>query len=267
MLTVTTKPILVCGLAFVFLLVAYWEVRLQVSPLKNTVWNYGFNLVIAASYLMAAAAAFWAQRSFRPNQAAYSILRSFGIAALLWTVAFSIWATYNLVLHDDIPYPSLEDAFFIAAYPFLGLALWKLHFSYKTKPTNKTIGEAMIIVATSAILIFIFLNRPDVSSDLGLTKNLLNIAYSLGDVLLLAMALLQLRSGQAIKHPGLYLLVIFLLLQVAADALFSYRNNASIYWNGDIADFYFAVSGLTFALTLMSGRLFEDAKRAIHTKL
>jgi hypothetical protein len=258
MLTSTWKRGLTCGLVLSFLLVAYWEIQLQFNPLKDTIWNYSFNLAIAAFYLVAAVAAFWSLRNLRPTQASHSILRYLGAAAAFWAIAFAIWAAYNLVLEREVPYPSLADAFFILAYPFLGLALWKLHISYGTRPTDRTIGEAMVMVAISAALIFVFLNRPDVSADLGLTKNLLNVAYSLGDVLLLTMAFLQLRSGQAAKYPGLYLLVIFLLLQVAADALFSYRNNASIYWNGDIADLYFATSGLVFALTLINGKLLKD---------
>lgn len=258
MLTSAWKRGLTCGLVLSFLLATYWEVQLQVNPLKDTVWNYSFNLAIAAFYVLAAAIAFWSLRSRRSTQASRSILRYFGMAAGFWAIAFAIWATYNLALERDVPYPSLADAFFILAYPFLGLALWKLHVSYGTRPTDRTIGEAMVIVAISAALIFVFLNRPDVSADLGLTKNLLNVAYSLGDILLLTMAFLQLRSGQAAKYPGLYLLVIFLLLQVAADTLFSYRNNASIYWNGDIADFYFAASGFVFALTLVNGKLLKE---------
>lgn len=258
MLTSAWKRGLTCGLVLGFVLVAYWEVLLQANPLKDTTWNYSFNLAIATFYAIAAITAFWRLKVFRRNQISHSILRYLGIAAACWALAFTIWAGYNLILARDIPYPSFADAFFILAYPFLGLALWKLHSSYGTRPTNQAIGEAVIIVIISAVLIFVFLNRPDVSADFGLTKNLLNVSYSLGDVLLLTMALLQLRSGQAVKHPGLYLLVIFLLLQVAADALFSYRNNASLYWNGDIADFYFAASGLVFALTLINGTLLKD---------
>ena len=257
MLTGSSKRSLAYGLVLAFLLVAYWEIQLQANPLKDTIWNYCFNLGIAFFYLAASVVAFWDLRALNVKPVSYQILRYFGIAACLWALAFTVWTGYNLVLGKDVPYPSLADGLFLVAYPFLGLALWKLHISYGTRPTNRAVGEAMLIVAISTVLIFVFLNRPDVSPDLGLGKNLLNIAYSLGDVLLLTMAVLQLRSGQASKYPGLYLLVIFLLLQVAADALFSYRNNASIYWNGDIADLYFAASGLVFALTLLNGKLLK----------
>lgn len=267
MLTSAWKQGLTCGLVLSFLLVTYWEIQLQATPSKDTTWNYSFNLAIAIFYAIAALVAFWRLRVFRHNQASYSILRYFGIAAACWALAFTIWMAYNLTLARDIPYPSFADAFFILAYPFLGLALWRLHISYGTRPTNQAIGQAMVIVTVSAILIFVFLNRPDVSADFGLTKNLLNVSYSLGDVLLLTMALLQLRSGQAVKHPGLYLLVIFLLLQVAADALFSYRNNASLYWNGDIADLCFAASGLVFALTLINGKLLKDRPQSVQASL
>lgn len=267
MLTSAWKRGLTCGLVLSFLLLAYWEVQLQGNPSKETAWNYSFNLAIAGFYAVAAATAFWKLQAFRRTQISHSILRYFGIAAACWALAFAVWAGYNLILARNVPYPSFADAFFVLAYPFLGLALWKLHISYGTRPTNQAIGQAMLIVTVATVLIFVFLNRPDVSADFGLTKNLLNVSYSLGDVLLLAMALLQLRSGQAVKHPGLYLLVIFLLLQVAADALFSYRNNASLYWNGDIADFYFAASGLVFALTLVNSKLLKDKPQSVQASL
>jgi hypothetical protein len=73
--------------------------------------------------------------------------------------------------------------------------------------------------------------------------------------MLVAVAFIELRSGQAKKYKGLYFLVAFLLLQAGGDFLFAYRNNADTYWNGDFADLLFGASAFTLSLAIGQNNL------------
>lgn len=251
---------LVFSLTIAFLALVGWELILQHNPIKTTVWNYHFNSAVAAFYFIAAALAFWRMRDYDSNCPEKRALKYFGLAGLLWGLAFMVWVYYNVVLHSTVPFPSLADVFFIPAYPLFGFAIWNMREAYHTKLNARGVRDAIIYVVVSAIIILTFLNRPDLSPDLGMFKNLLNVTYSIGDVLLVAAAFIEIRSGQAKKHRSLYLLAMFLLLQASGDFMFAYHNNAEKYWNGESADLFFGASGYVFALMLAQNKLFKRAK-------
>lgn len=243
------------------MVLGFWSYSLYIHELTTSSWNYLFNAAVAFLYIAAFVIALQQRRKPKTRKSSRKILVYFGLAALSWGVATLIWTYYNLILSVSVPYPSIADLFFLLAYPLLGMALWYLHESYDSVISRRIAKESVYIVLTSAIIIFAFLNRPDLSPDLGLAKNLLNIAYSLGDVMLVAIALIELRSGQARKQQGLYLLVGFLLLQAAGDFIFAFRNNSGQYWNGDIADVLFGFSALIFALALAQNNLLRKNNR------
>ena len=260
MLKAFSQKVIGLGLIAAFLGLVVWELVLQQNPDKTTIWNYQFNTGVAVFYFLAFAIAMWRLRAFRKNQPERRVFRYFGLAGLCWGIAFMIWTYYNVVLQVKVPYPSVADVFFVPAYPLLGLALLDLHETYHSRIQLRVVRDSIVIVFVSAIVILTVLNRPDLSPDLGLSKNILNVFYSLGDVMLVAVALIELRTGQAKKHRGLYLLALFFLLQAGADFLFAYHNNAEVYWNGELADLLFGASGFIFALMLVQNKLFKRMK-------
>lgn len=253
------------GLTFtsviVLALFAAWSSLLFRQGLTTSVWNYLFNIAVALLYLFAFIIAVWHSRKPEIPRQSRNILIYFGLAALFWSIGSLIWAYSNIILNISVPYPSWADLFFLLSYPIFGITLWNLHESYAgPRASSAAIRDSTIIVVVSAVVIFAFLNRPDVSPDLGLSKNLLNVAYSLGDVMLVAIALVELRSGIAKKHRGLYLLIGFFLLQAGGDFLFAARNNAGAYWNGDMSDLLFAASALCLTLALAQNNLVRQNK-------
>lgn len=257
-----SHKLLITSLILGFIILVAWELLLQGQSDKTTFWNYQFNSGVAVFYFAAFAIAFWRMRKYSTNQSERRALRYFGLTGLFWGLGFVVWVYYNLVLKRTIPFPSIADVFFAPAYPLLGYALWHLRQAYNTRINDKAVRDSIIIVVISAIVILVFLNRPDLSPDLGLSKNILNVIYSLGDIMLVAVALIELRSGQARKYKGLYLLVLFLLFQASGDFLFAYHNNAdpSQYWNGDISDLLFGASGFMLAYMLAQNKLLKSTK-------
>jgi len=260
MLEVTSRRRLTLYLTLAFLVLVDWHVYLLISPDKDTTWNYLFNVGAGAFYFVAAIVAFrrWSKSS---NNKVRAVARNFGAAAFLWGMGYIVWAFYNLVLEQTVPYPSLADVFFLTAYILLAMAMWDLHNLHRFKSSRRAVVDSVIIVLVSAAAIFAFLNRPDVSPDLGLAKNLLNVGYSLGDVILVAGALIIVRAGRIWQHKALLTVILFLLFQAAADFLFAYRNNAEQYWNGDTADLLFGVSGFLFAVAMTHNSLLTPRKK------
>jgi hypothetical protein len=244
-----------------FVVLAVWDALLYRYHLRTDAWNYLFNAAVGILYIFTFVIALWHSRQPQIPKLSRKIFVYLGLAALVWGIGSLIWAYYNLIVQVSVPYPSFADLFFVLSYPLWGMAVWSLHESYHKKATQRAINESAAIVVISAVVIFAFLNRPDLSPDLGLIKNLLNVAYSLGDVLLVAMSLIELRSGVAKRHKGVYLLIGFFLLQAGGDFTFAYRNNSGSYWNGDVSDLLFGLSGFILGLVLAQNSLVTDNKR------
>jgi hypothetical protein len=245
----------VVWLALGLIALVVWQIRLQLNPIKTTDWNYLFNAGVAFFYFAAAGLAFARRRLLSEHDEGRAVLRNFGLAALFWGLAYIVWAYYNLILTQSIPYPSLADAFFLLAYPLLGVGVWQLREWQQIQNTRGFNRRLALFVVLATIAIFAFLNRPDVSPDLGLTKNLLNVAYSLGDVLLVSMAFVGFSGGKIKKHLGLFTFAMFLAFQAIADFMFAYTNNNGSYWNGNFTDLLFGISGFLLALALAQDNL------------
>src|SRR5215510_16097896 len=60
------------------------------------------------------------------------IFSIFAVGLGLWSAAEALWAYYVFILDVEVPYPSIADVLYLAAYPFIGYFLYR---------GNKMIGE------------------------------------------------------------------------------------------------------------------------------
>lgn len=173
-----------------------------------------------------------------------------GFGLVSFDVGLIIWVYYNLVLNVSIPFPSFADVAFMVFYPLITIGCVYLLAIYKTLISKNLLRDSLIIVILSFIIIFGLFSRPDLSSNLSLLERFINIYYPMGDVVTLSLALIALRIGGGKIHPSLYILVVGLLVQTSADLLFTFRTAKSIYWNGDIADLLYTISGFLISIGL-----------------
>ncbi|HXV47021.1 MAG TPA: hypothetical protein VD736_10150 [Nitrososphaera sp.] len=145
---------------------------------------------------------------------------SLAIGLLLWLVAESIWAYYEIGLAIETPFPSIADAVWIASYG---------PFAYHIFTTSKFFGKgvkksSMIIVSIAAAMFLAFYIQAIVSvSELegaeALTSFAISIAYPVFDVMLIVPAVLMVTNagrGQLTSIPWIF---IGWILMATADSL------------------------------------------------
>jgi diguanylate cyclase (GGDEF)-like protein/PAS domain S-box-containing protein len=123
-------------------------------------------------------------------------------------------------LQDQIPFPSIADGFYLAAYPLyaaglLGFVHWRTSWRDRA-----SLVDALTLTVGLALLSWLFLIDPYARVE-GLTwvQKAFAIAYPLGDILVLAM-LLRLIVGRGGKSRSLMLLTAGTLGLLIADVLY-----------------------------------------------
>ena len=87
--------------------------------------------------------------------------------------------------------------------------------------------------------------------DLPFWQKFFNIAYPLGDTILMSLALIALRIGSGKIQSSFLVLVAALIMETIGDFTFTVRVAREIYWNGDIADLLYTLAAFTFGIGLI----------------
>ena len=131
--------------------------------------------------------------------------------------------TYNIltsVLHQENPFPSLADAFYLAMYPVFPAALALFIRSRTASADRSSLTDALIVTTGLGLLSWTYLIEPFVSDGtLTWQQKVTSVAYPLGDVLLLAMMARLLADG-GFRSRSLQLLTCATLGLMAADVMY-----------------------------------------------
>lgn len=185
------------------------------------------------------------------------------------TVAEMIWAYYEVVLGQDVPYPSIADLFWLFGYVMICLALLTQYrlFQVPPSPRQKRIIAALVVVffLVSSLLVL----RPIIQSfdSENALESLLDIAYPLFDQVLLVLVLVVIFSlGQGRFVLTWHILGLGLVLMAMADLMFSYASWNEIYYpesrlNGItlLIDTLYYVAYLALGLAAYSYRLISNS--------
>lgn len=245
------KGKLITYFSILFSIIFVWFLFLQLLPEKDTIWNYAFNIAYAFLFFSGALLSFYYAVRSTMNIDIRIVLWLFGAGLLSYAAGLCMWAYYNIVVQLEIPYPSLADFFFIAYLIFTMIGFLYLIKKSKKSLSARIIFDSLIFVIISAIIIYQFYSHIELSSDLSLLTNILNVTYPLLDIVLLSIVLITLRIFGGEIQQNILLLTIGFMVDVIADLLFTYRTTQDSYWNGDISDFMFATAAYMISIGLV----------------
>jgi diguanylate cyclase (GGDEF)-like protein/PAS domain S-box-containing protein len=128
--------------------------------------------------------------------------------------------SYPKLLNQDVPFPSIGDGIYLAVYPVLMAGL--IMMVRRRNPVSDRAGviDSLILTLGLALLEWVGLIAPYVHvTDMSLFARLVSIAYPLGDMLLLAVAVrLILDSGK--RQPAFYLLAASIISLLVTDYVY-----------------------------------------------
>jgi diguanylate cyclase (GGDEF)-like protein len=164
--------------------------------------------------------------------------RLLGLYALLTLSGDAMWSVYEIGLDREVPYPSVCDVAYLAAYPlaFAGLFVFpRAHVSglRRLRLTLDTL-IAMIVVATFSC--YFIIGELIASSGEYLQGDVVNIIYPIADLgLIFAVLVLIGRPGPRYLDVPLALLAAGFAVTALADSLYIYVD-ISGYASGDLLD-------------------------------
>lgn len=174
--------------------------------------------------------------------------------SFLWGVGTMIWAYYNFFAGVPVPYPSIADLFYILTIPLWAAGISSLsHATGSRSALKKSTGKILAVVvplliffASYYLLVVIARDGVLVSTYEGYLKLILDLAYPLGDVIILTFAILVYGLsrdylGGRYKTPVNILLAGFLTMYFA-DFIFSYTTTIGTFYTGGFGDLVFTIA-------------------------
>jgi hypothetical protein len=209
----------VAAYIFIFYLVRPFEVELALQVQNIHICLLA--LATTSAFLVVARQFDWLDT--KPGR--IMLLIASGFAS--WTIAETVWYGYQLVGVD--PFPSVADAFYIAAYfPFVAAMALNLR-AIPVKFTRLGLILWVITSALAAILISWLIVIPVAIAGEDFSV-IVSVVYPIEDWLVLVLVLatfVKLVSGE-VARPWALLLLGF-VIQVFADLLFAYSELLGVY--------------------------------------
>lgn len=249
-------------LLLIYALVVLWWVSIFLRGIQETTENYAFSLAYTIMPLG------WGILGFL-NAHRWGGLRSslgrgimfLSTGLLAWAIGNLIFGYYNLVLSIPVPAPSLADFGFLLLYPLsaIGMAYF-LRVTGATFAMKDRLGKLFLFIiplvslVVSYYLLFTVARGGEFDTSEGFLVSLVNIAYPLGDVAVITLAMLvygfsRKYLGGHFKKPIVFILVGFVFTYIA-DFLFLYTVTAGTYYVGKWVDLFYPTAFLFISLGL-----------------
>lgn len=209
--------------------------------------NFLFNAGYALLYLSGGIIALLSIKASGWKSSVGQELLSISLGMIGFAIGLFIWCYYNLILKVDIPYPSYADVFFILYIPFLVYGIMHYLRGVGILITKSILFESCGIFIISIFITYFITPHQEPSYSVILSQ-MFDFFYLLGDAFLITLGIMLIRLTKGKIHKSFFYFIGALLVMAFADFLFAQRAADNTYWNGDISDLLFALSGLLFCL-------------------
>jgi PAS domain S-box-containing protein len=143
---------------------------------------------------------------------------------------------YRALFGSALPFPSIADPAYLAFYPTAVVGLLLLIRRRDPGRDFASLLDAMIVTIGLALLSWVFLIAPythDTSLQLG--AKLVSIAYPLGDILLLGVAV-RMAVGAGRRSPAYAMMTVGVVALLATDSIYGWIVLHGTYHPGELLD-------------------------------
>ncbi len=215
----------------------------------TTSFNYLFNIFGSINFLLAGVTGIYYYKKYKEHKVIYFTL---ALSAISYFIAQLTWYFYNTYYVTEIPYPSYTDLFFLIFYISLALGgiltMIKIKFKFHFTSIIEIVAVALVIILiTHSYIDTVSITRPET-----ILEAILNYAYPVLDAILISLTLAAIRSQMGRLQPMLLYFIISFIMLTFGDTIFGYQTSLGTYWNGNIVDICFSISGYFFAMGIIN---------------
>lgn len=190
---------------------------------------------------------------------------SFVVFSALWFIAETVWSVLELFYHQK-PFPSLADAFYMAAYPAYFIFVISYLRPFKNGITKKMITVAILFGV--AVLVPNLYMTFDSNTDEDQLSIVLGAAYPVADVIVLVPAIIGMMLFLGGKVNFMWsLMLLGIVSEVIADTGFQYFTLDGSYYTGHPIDILFLWSYILFSFGIYDHiKVFKTEQKSYSTK-
>jgi len=210
--------------------------------------RYFDDVITALAALSACAACLLAGRRQSGSERRFWVL--LGLALGAWTFAEVIWGVYDLVLNTAVPVPSWADVGYLGAIPLAAAALlchpgMRAAGSHKTRASldGLAIGAALLLLSWTFVLGPLWRH-----TDLTTAGGVVALAYPFGDIVIIFLIVLSVRSITAAGRRPLLWVLVGLFAMAVSDSTYAYLVEVGRYSTGNLVDIGWVVGYLAIAV-------------------
>lgn len=248
-------------LIILYVVMLLWWIILYITGARDTTSNYLYGLMLGLLPLVGGILGIkeslgWGFFSSALGKGIFFL----SLGLVTWGIGTLIFAYYNLVLRVEVPYPSLADVAYIVSWPLWGWGMINISKATGAKYGLRNLsGKLMLfivpilaIIASYYLLVVVARGGGFDFSDSSLVKIFLDLAYPLGDVVIMTLAaviygLSRNFLGGRYKI-GIYLILSGFVLNYLADFSFSYTTTLETFYVGSWVDLLFTTTMFVLAL-------------------
>jgi len=256
-------------LLFFFGIMVLWWVLIATNNLENTLQNFYYGALLGILPCLTSVFGFmnmkkWGGLGSYVGKSCFYL----SLGLLTWGIGTLTFAYYNISLQIEVPYPSLADLFYIVSWPLWIMGMINLsratgvRFQLKTILGRITLFLIPAITSVISYYLLVVVARDGVLiyESENLLKTFFDLAYPVGDLAILTMALLV--YGLSYKFLGgffkgsiLFILIGF-ILNYSADFSFVYTVTKETFFVANWVDlvYTFAFFCIGFGVTLIDPR-------------
>ncbi len=179
--------------------------------------------------------------------------RRIAAAFILWWLADAAWFAQEVVLQRP-PFPSPADIGYLASYPVLAWGLLSLPGARRLRAEWLRVAlDAVTVLLAAAMVVWYLVVGPSVHNAPGTLVTALNVAYPVGDLLLLFAAAAVMLGGPR-RERSLWLLLGGTAALVVADVAYARLSLSDSYAGGDWPDVFWILAQALFVVAAVNHR-------------
>lgn len=161
-----------------------------------------------------------------------------GAGMTCWGLGELVWSYYELILHREVPFPSLADAGFLLLIPFMAVALLSLPTAPRAAAARgRVILDGMIIATSLFVLSWATaLGATFAQGGNSLLETILSLAYPFGDVVLIGLVLFVGSRSARMARSSIGLIGAGIVFISISDSLFTFFTAKNIFGSDMASD-------------------------------
>jgi signal transduction histidine kinase len=161
-----------------------------------------------------------------------------GLSAFAMCLGDAIWMWYQVVMGDDSPFPSVADFAYLASIPLLLAGVLAFPVAPPERAARlRTLMDGVLIAGSLLLISWTTVLEPVYrQEDVRLLERAVGIAYPLGDVAIVTIALALLIRRRGRELAPLWIVVAAVGVFAASDTLFLYLTETGQYGESNLID-------------------------------